>query len=48
MGITFAETFAELLYRTLSRCLSGAATTRTFQRDQVVEWIRNRLQRRAP
>jgi hypothetical protein len=46
MGITFADTFSEILNRVLFSCLSGAAT-RTYRRDQVVAWIRHRQQRQA-
>ena len=48
MAIMFKESFQELLFRVLSICLSGAATPRTFRRDQIRDWVRRRLQRSAP
>jgi hypothetical protein len=46
MGITFADTFAELLYRARFSLLSGAPTA-TYRRDQVGAWINARLKKAA-
>jgi hypothetical protein len=45
MAIAFQETFPEILYRVLARCLSGAAMPRTYRRDQILSWLRRRMEK---
>jgi hypothetical protein len=44
MGITFADSFTELLYRAKFALLSGAPTA-SYRRDQVARWIDARLRK---